>query len=182
MFKKLFIVLGMAIMLGACTNGGNMDHYTGKTPEMDFKEYFTGPIQAWGIVQDYRGRIVRQFDIDLVGRWDGNEGTLAEDFRYYDGERQQREWKITRLAENRYEGRADDVIGPAKGKSNGNAINWNYTITLPVGDKTYDVKFNDWMFLMNDGVLINRTYIRKFGIKVAELTIFMKKQPSDPAE
>ena len=33
---------------------------------------------------------------------------------------------------------------------------------------------------MNDGVLINRSYLKKFGLTVAELTIFMQKQqPSD---
>jgi hypothetical protein len=29
---------------------------------------------------------------------------------------------------------------------------------------------------MNDGVLINRSYLKKFGITVTKLTIFMQKQ------
>jgi len=55
-------------------------------------------------------------------------------------------------------------------------MRWAYQMDLPVGDKTFQVTFDDWMFLMNDGVLVNRSYIKKFGITVAELTLFMQKQ------
>jgi hypothetical protein len=50
---------------------------------------------------------------------------------------------------------------------------------LEVGDKTYRIKLDDWMWQMNDGVLINRSYLKKFGITVAELTLFMQKQGAD---
>jgi hypothetical protein len=46
---------------------------------------------------------------------------------------------------------------------------------LPVKDKTYHFKFDDWMWQLNDGIVINRSYIKKFGITVAELTLFMQK-------
>jgi hypothetical protein len=63
----------------------SIEHYEGKTPVMSIKEYFNGPIKAWGIVQDWRGRVVRQFDIKMMGTWDGDTGTLKEQFYYYDG-------------------------------------------------------------------------------------------------
>ncbi len=44
-----------------------------------------------------------------------------------------------------------------------------------VDNSTYKVRFDDWMWQMNDGIIINRSYIKKFGITVAELTLFMKK-------
>ena len=47
---------------------------------------------------------------------------------------------------------------------------------VPVGDSTYRLRFDDWMWLMHDGVLMNRSYMKKYGITVAEVTIFMKKQ------
>jgi hypothetical protein len=46
---------------------------------------------------------------------------------------------------------------------------------LKVGDKNYHVTFDDWMFLMDEKNLINRSYLKKFGITMAELTIFMQK-------
>jgi hypothetical protein len=47
---------------------------------------------------------------------------------------------------------------------------------VPVGDSKYRLRFDDWMWAMNDGVLMNRSYMKKFGITVAEVTIFMQKQ------
>ncbi len=55
-------------------------------------------------------------------------------------------------------------------------MRWNYVMDLPVDDTTYRIRFDDWMWVMNDGVLINRSYLKKFGITVSELTIFMQKQ------
>ena len=52
---------------------------------------------------------------------------------------------------------------------------------VPVGDTSYRLNFDDWMWAMNDGVIINRSYMKKFGFRVAELTIFMQKQPYDPS-
>jgi hypothetical protein len=101
---------------------------------------------------------------------------LTEDFDYYDGEKQRRIWTIKKLADGSYEGTASDILGKAQGQSQGNAVRWNYVMDLPVGDTTYRIRFDDWMWVMNDGVLINRSYLKKFGITVSELTIFMQKQ------
>lgn len=168
-------LLGAVMILSSCMSP-SIDHYDNTKPELDIKEYFDGPIQAWGIVQDWRGNVTRKFDIEMMGSWDGDVGKLEEDFAYDDGKTQRRVWTITKLSDKTYEGTASDIKGKADGKANGNAVQWNYQMYLEVDGKTYLVTFDDWMFLMKDGVLINRSYIKKFGITVAELTIFMKKK------
>lgn len=173
--KKLILLMGVVMFLGSC-GGNKLSFYEGSKPEVDIKEYFNGSIKAWGIVQDWKGNVTRKFDIEMVGKWNGDEGVLEEEFKYYDGETQQRTWKIKKVAEDKYIGTAGDIIGEAKGKQKGNAVNWHYVMDLPVDETTYRIKFDDWMWLMNDGVLINRSYLKKFGITVAELTIFMQKQ------
>lgn len=162
-------------MLSGCVSS-DMEHYNNTKPQMRIEEYFNGPIKAWGVVQDWRGRVVTQFDVSMVGTWNGETGTLEEDFSYYNGKRDLRTWTIKKLDNNRYIGHAGDIIGKADGRQNGNAMNWAYTMDIEVDGSTYRVKFDDWMWLMNDGVLINRSYMKKFGITVAELTIFMQKQ------
>jgi len=168
----------MAIMafLASCTGGPNLDHYKDSSPQLDLQEYFTGPIKAWGVVQDRKGHVTRRFDVTMVGTWEGDTGTLEEDFKYYDGEEQKRIWTIKRLGDGKYEGTAGDILGKADGEVQGSAMRWAYQMDLPVGDKTYKITFDDWMFQMNDGILINRSYLKKFGITVAELTLFMQKQ------
>jgi len=162
-------------MLSGCS-AHNLERYKDAKPEMDLKEYFTGPIKAWGLIQDRKGQVTRRFDVDMVGTWEGDVGTLEEDFKYYDGEVQKRIWTIKKLPNGKYTGTAGDILGQADGELQGNAVRWAYRMDLPVGGKTYRLTFDDWMFLMNDGVLINRSYIKKFGITFAELTLFMQKQ------
>lgn len=162
-------------MLSSC-GGNNLEYYKGTKPEADIKAYFNGPIKAWGIVQDWRGRVVNRFDIDMVGKWNGDTGTLTEHFSYYDGKKQERIWTIRKLPDGSYEGTAADILDKATGKVEGNAARWSYVMDLPVDNTTYRITFDDWMWQMNDGVLINRSYLKKFGITVSELTIFMQKQ------
>ena len=146
------------------------------TPVFDLEDYFNGPIRAWGLIQDWRGRVRARFDVDMVGRWQGDTGTLEEQFRYYDGKTQQRVWTITRVGPGRYEGRAGDILGTACGGIVDGNMQWAYRMDVPVGGRTFRLTFDDWMFAMHDGVAINRSYLKKFGITVAELTLFMQKQ------
>lgn len=172
---KLTAILGVFIMFSSCISN-SLDYYEDTKPKADIKEYFNGPIKAWGIVQDWRGRVVERFDIKMVGKWEGETGTLTEHFDYYSGKKQERVWTIKKLPDGSYEGTASDILDKATGNTNGNATHWNYVMDLPVDNTTYRLRFDDWMWLMNDGVMINRSYLKKFGITVSELTIFMQKQ------
>ena len=172
---KGVLLMGLLSLLSACARP-TLEHYKDTQQPLDLQAYFTGPIKAWGIVQDHKGHVRRRFDVVMNGRWEGDVGTLEEDFVYYDGETQKRIWTIKKIANQRYEGTAGDIIGKAIGHTEGYAMRWAYQMDLDVGDQTYRITFDDWMFLMNDGVLINRSYLKKFGITVAELTLFMQKQ------
>lgn len=167
--------MGVIMLLSGCA-GVDVKQYAAQQPPLDLRTYFNGPIKAWGLVQDRSGKVVNRFDVVMNGSWDGDVGTLRENFTYYDGKTQERVWTIRRMAEGQYEGTAHDIIGKANGEIAGNTMRWAYVMDLPVGDKTYKVTFDDWMYHMNDGVLINRSYLKKFGITMAELTLFMQKQ------
>lgn len=172
---KIIAMIGVLTMLNGC-GGNNLDYYKGTAPQADIKEYFNGPIKAWGIVQDRSGRVTSRFDVHMVGTWKGDAGTLTEKFDYYDGKKQERVWSIKKLPDGTYEGTAPDIIDKAIGATEGSAVRWNYVMDLPVDDTTYRIRFDDWMWVMHDGVLINRSYLKKFGFTVSELTIFMQKQ------
>ena len=122
--------MGLLTFLSGCAGGPSLKHYTDTGPELDLKEYFTGTIKAWGIIQDFNGNVTRRFDVTMVGTWDGDVGTLEEDFIFYDGEEQKRIWTITRTGENTYSGTAGDILGEAEGEANGNAVRWAYKMDL----------------------------------------------------
>jgi hypothetical protein len=151
------------------------EDYANTTPRLDLFTYFKGNTQAWGMFQDRFGEVRRRFTVQIDGEIEGEELTLDEAFEYADGETQRRVWTIKRLDEHHYQGRADDVVGVAQGKSYGNALNWRYDLLLEVDGKQWQVHFNDWMFLQDDKVLINRAKVSKYGFTIGEVTLFFLK-------
>jgi hypothetical protein len=103
-------------------------------------------------------------------------GILDEDFFYSDGTTQKRIWTLTETAPGVFTGTADDVVGVATGLMAGNALNWKYTLALPVDGTVYNVQFDDWMYLMDDKVMINRAQMSKFGIYLGEVTLAFYKR------
>ena len=101
----------------------------------------------------------------------GHDGVLDERFTYSDGTQQTRVWKLKSLGDGIYEGTADDVVGRALGQARGNALNWRYTLKLPVDGTVYEVQFDDWMFLMDERVMLNKARMSKFGIYLGEVTL-----------
>jgi hypothetical protein len=168
-------LLCAATLLAGCASP-RVEDYASQTPVLDLARYLNGDLVAHGIVSDRSGRVTRRFVVDLKGTWTGNEGVLDEQFRYSDGETQRRVWRLTKGPNGRYTGRADDVVGEAEGQAAGNALQWRYTMRLPVDGKTYDVQFDDWMFLVDDKVLINRATISKFGIRFGEVTLAFQRK------
>ena len=51
----------------------------------------------------------------------------------------------------------------ATGKQYGNAVNWVYSMDVPVGKRTVRLKFDDWLWSMDKKVAFNRSYLKKFG-------------------
>jgi hypothetical protein len=175
--------IAFSLIAVAVTGCGSMrpEDFKNAVPRLVVEDYFQGETRAWGIFEDRFGDLRRQFVVDITGTWDGRELKLDERFRYSDGEADQRLWRITKLDQHRYEGRAADVVGTATGSAYGNAMNWRYHLDLKVGDGTWRVAFDDWMFLQPDGILINRARVRKWGFEIGEVTIVFSKPESRPA-
>jgi hypothetical protein len=159
-----------ALLLGACA-GPNVADYADQKPVLDLKTYFNGELVAHGLFTDRSGRVQRRFVVQMTGSWSGNQGTLDERFTYSDGKTERRVWRLTDEGNGRWSGRADDVVGVADGRAAGNALNWRYTLRLPVDGSVYEVQFDDWMFLMDERVMLNKAVMSKFGIHLGEVTL-----------
>ena len=177
MVQRLLLFVSLAILTGC--NGMKPEEFAGQGPRLVLEDYFQGQTRAWGIFEDRFGNLRRQFTVDIEGTWDGERLTLVEDFVFADGEEDQRIWQIRKIDEHNYEGRADDVVGVAKGRTYGNALNWQYRMLLKVGGSEWNVGFDDWMFLQEDGVLINRANVSKLGFEIGRVTLFFKKAEAE---
>jgi hypothetical protein len=167
------------LLLNGCT-GMKIEDFDNTQPSFILEDYFKGKTKAVGIFEDRFGKLRRQFTVDIAGTWDGRNLVLDERFLYDDGERDQRIWTIEKISDGVYRGRADDVLGVARGISRGNALNWRYDMNLKVGNNSYKVHFNDWMFLQSSGVMLNRARVSKFGIEIGTVTLaFTKTEKSE---
>ncbi len=174
MTKSLLILLSLLTFSG-CSNM-SVEQYQNKTPHFVIEDYFLGHTRAWGIFQNRKGQVERQFTVEILGKMVAGNLVLEEDFVYADGTLDRRVWTINKIDAHHYEGRAADVIGHATGRAYGNALNWAYTLNLPYQDGTVQVQFDDWMFLQKDGVLINRAKMTKFGFFLGEVTLVFQKK------
>ena len=161
----------------SCINNNSMKpiDFKNTEPSMTIEEYFNGPVEAWGLLQDRGGKVTRQFKADMFGSFEGDILTLKEDFYWTDGEKQNRIWKIKKIDQNYYEGSAPDVVGTAKGFQYGSAFKFEYDLMVPFKGKDIKISFDDWIFKQDNEVAINRATLTKFGFKVGELTVFFKK-------
>jgi len=176
---KLATLVLTSLLLSACS-GPKIAQYANEKPVLDLSEYFSGTIDAYGIFTDRSGAVVKRFTVLIQANWtvvDGKKvGVLDESFEYSDGTKQKRIWKLTEVSPGKYIGRADDVVGDAQGESGGNALNWAYTLALPVDGTIYNVQFDDWMYLVTPKVMLNKAQMSKFGINLGEVTLSFYKR------
>ena len=176
LFKSILLIISL-FLITSCSKNNSMKpiDFINKEPRLIIEEYLSGNVKAWGILQNRSGKVTRQFSADLNGKWDGKELILDEKFVWNDGEIQTRQWKINKIDEHHYDGTAGDVVGTAKGYSYGPAFKFEYVLLVPVKGKNIKITFDDWIFMQDERVAINRATMTKFGIKVAELTVMFVK-------
>jgi len=175
---RIFAII-LLVMLAGCASVDIKD-YAAEQPKLDLRQYFNGTIDGWGMVQDRSGKVTRRFHVVIEAKWNGadkNEsvGVLDESFQWSDGKTEKRIWTITKNGD-RYSGTAGDVVGTAAGEAVGNALRWNYVLALPVDGKTIHVDMDDWMYLIDKDTLGNKTRMSKFGVHLAEITIFFRRR------
>ena len=174
---KLFLLIVSLTFITSCSGKQSMkpEDFKDKQPRLIIEDYMSGNVKAWGILQNRSGKVTRQFSANLNGKWDGQILILDEEFNWSDGEVQTRQWKIKKIDKHNYEGTAGDVVGKAKGYSYGPAFKFEYVLLVPVKGKEMKITFDDWIFMQDEKVAINRAKMTKFGIKVAELTVMFVK-------
>jgi len=175
----------LVILLGGCS--ASLKDYDNSVPAFQLEEYFSGHLTAWGIVQDYSGKMTRHFCVDINASWQEQDGqytgTIDEHFIFDDGERTRRVWTLVRDASvaTAYTGTAGDVVGTARGAENGHAFHWQYQLELPIkGDDgevsllVFDV--DDWMYRIDQRRVFNRSTLNKLGVTLGEISLYFDKQ------
>lgn len=180
-FKTLGLALACAFTLGSCANM-QVSTYAQEKPALKLEHYFNGKLLGHGVFMDRGGEVKRRFVVAITGTVTdgGNTIVLDEQFTWSDGVKDARVWTLKKQANvagiEQWQGTAGDVVGFATGQVAGNALNWAYVLALPVDGKVYHVNFDDWMYLVDDKVMINKAVMSKFGFRLGEVLISFTKQ------
>jgi hypothetical protein len=168
------LVLGLTLLAGCA--GPQVEEYRNEKPVLDLAKYFNGKLDGWGLVRNRSGKVIKRFHVAMTGTWRDDKGTLEEDFAYADGSKSRRVWNLVKIDDHRYRGSAADVVGEAFGEARGNALQWRYVLSVPVDGKTYEVNFDDWMYLVDDEVMLNKSDMSKFGIGLGEVILSFRRK------
>lgn len=155
------------------------DHYAEEGPVFDLRTHLAGPLVSEGVIYGPLGRVTSRFVAEMDGTFEGGSGVLREHFRMAGKGTLEREWALTIGNDGSVRATAADIVGEARGQQAGSAMMLSYRLRLkvPRGEQVLDV--TDWMYLMENGTIINRSEMRKFGLKVAELIATIRPAPAN---
>ena len=151
--------------------------YADHGPQFDIRERLNGPITCEGIIYGPLGRVTSRFTAQFDVSWQGNVGRMVEVFHYDSGNVQNREWTLALGNDGSIRAEAPDLVGVGQGQQMGSAVLLNYRIRLSDEAGGHVLDTTDWMYLMQNGSIMNRSQFRKFGFKVAELVATMRPAP-----
>lgn len=154
--------------------GQKPEDYSDADLQFDLRQHINGPIACEGVIFGPTGRVSSRFVAEFNAKWDGEHGVMTEHFCYSGGTTQDREWRLQLLPGGRIRAEADDLVGIGEGKQEGSSVKLNYSIRLPDSAGGHVLDVVDWMYLVDNGTIVNRSQFRKFGIKVAELVATMR--------
>jgi hypothetical protein len=167
-------LIPVTLLLVGCASLQPPD-FAGAEPELDPVAYFEGPTVSWGVFEN-AGRPTRRFDGDRVGHREGDALVLMQRIRFDDGRTQQRRWRLWRVGPHEFHATAPGVIGIARGEAYGNAFRWDYVLQVDPDNRLTRVRMQHWMYLAGDrSTLVNRVVVRKFGIRIAEVTEYFQR-------
>jgi hypothetical protein len=149
--------------------------FAGQAPAFDLRHHLNGPILCEGVIYGPTGRVSARFVADMHASWDGNRGVMTERFRYDSGAVQDREWTLVLGNDGVIRATAPDVVGEGAGRASGPAVEMRYRIRLDRAAGGHVLDVTDWMYLTENGTIINRSQFRKFGITVAELVATLRR-------
>lgn len=153
-----------------------LSDYANEAPAFDVRTSLGGVFLADGVIYDYSGRVNARFRANITGKFNETGGVMDEEFFYAGKEEpQRRQWRITFTGPKTFSAEADDIVGTALGEASGNALRFTYRLRLPERLGGHELDVVDWLYLMEDGTIVNRSDMRKFGVRAAELIAIFRR-------
>ena len=159
-----------AIVLAGCSKPLPISHFAGTKPAFDPVAFWTGHHRSFGVVENRAGAPIDTVETDCRGTPEGADGLhMVQSLTLGDGTVQHRDWHLRRSGKD-FVATANDMVGEADGTAAGRVFHWRFVIATRPGNALYNVTFDQWMYLMDDGSMMNRTTVRKLDLILAEVS------------
>jgi hypothetical protein len=133
--------------------------------------FFNGHTHSWGVVENRSGAPNKWIVTDSQGSInEANQLRMVQHLTFQDGTAQERDWTLWRSGPGRFDATASDMVGTAKGEANGSMFHWQWVLARAPGNMLMDVTMNQWMYRLDDGSVMIRTTVSKFGFIAAEVS------------
>ena len=77
----LLIIFIFLITSFLTKNSMKPEDFKNTKPLMTIEKYFEGPVKAWGLLQDRKGKVTRQFKADMYGSFENDILTLNNEVK-----------------------------------------------------------------------------------------------------
>lgn len=157
----------VALALGGCGTAIVLPAASGTT--LDLAAFFTGRTSGEAVLEKVGSGPVRM-RVDSVGRPNGGGLVLDQIIREGDKPPRARRWTMRPVGPNRFTGTLTDAAGPVSVRTSGPRAYISYTMKN-------GMTVEQQLALQADRrTLLNHMTIRKFGLKVAELSETIRKR------
>ena len=135
------------------------------------ESFFAGRTVGDGLFVNSWTKSERRFQVVIDGTWDGHVLLLSEVYAYDNGLCERKSWRLLQTSPGTFTGTYDDTIGTASIWSEGSAVRLRYRLRLA----GIALAFDETMALRDDGCVIDRARVTKWGVPVGRLEVVMRR-------
>ena len=165
-------ILGLCVMMLLCGCAAPLQPkaFASTTPAFDPITFWTGRTASWGVVENRDGAPA-QIITTTTNAMAQDMGDLHMVQHVVTGGKESvRDWHIRRLGNNRFEASASDMVGTTSGSPSGRTLHWTWVLATKPGHDLFNVRMEQWMYLADNGTLLVRSIVTKFGVRLAEIS------------
>ena len=166
-----------AAPLGACASVPTAP--ASKGPDLTLVSAFQGRSTGSGHFRVWLTGDERRFTARLNGTVTGAEGartlTVVEDFLYDDGQQDRLTWVFRETGPGRWTGKREDTVGEATVIEESGRIRLSYTADFKSPSGVNRLGFQDILYALPDGSIVNDAVVSKAGIAVASVRFVIRR-------
>jgi hypothetical protein len=162
--------LAALLVLAGCSAPLGPAGFAQTRPVFDPVAFFTGHVTSWGVEENRGGQPIAIVKTDCQGVVTGpGRIAMVQVLHVGNAPPQTRRWQLWQAGQG-YEATANDMAGHTTGWASGRALHWRWVLETRPGNPLLDVTMDQFMFRMDDGSVMIRTVVTKFGVRVVEVS------------